>query len=596
MVLLNQNLLMRANRPVKILQVGCTPRLLAGFDRYVQKLNDEEGYDGGIALAVDTQSGRGARLYRQDGRHTVTLEEGEKSRTVLLSSVERFYDPWDNYAEFMHSAGNPALQIVVSDTGENGIRFDPEDTDLGHAPHTYPALLAAFLRRRYVQFRGDREKGLYILPLEEIGKNGQMLKAFVRRVGRGQGWEEGFFAWLDQACRFYDTKVSVRAADASREEIQMLGKRRGYVDHAYVIASGKMEALFAGDESIKEVLPQTEERAYRWVEKMPEEERIPRIDLHCDTLTHCLGGGTDLGHAEGSVDLERLRESGALAQDFAVFLSEKFDPDMEKVYQEFQRIRGILSENEERYRDIFRLIRTKEDLEECRRDGKVGGLLSIEDGAMINGKITRVDELFESGVRLITLTWNYENCLGYPNSTDPDVMGRGLKDFGIEVVRRMNEKGMIVDVSHLSDGGFWDCVKYSAGPIVASHSNARALSGHPRNLTDEMIRAVADKGGVIGLNFCPWFLKEGQQESRIEDMVRHIGHIVQTGGIGVMALGTDFDGIAGNLQISDCTQLGKLEDALREAGYASEEIEKIFWKNAFRVLSETLPTEGETCL
>ena len=120
----------------------------------------------------------------------------------------------------------------------------------------------------------------------------------------------------------------------------------------------------------------------------------------------------------------------------------------------------------------------------------------MEEGGVLNEKQERLEELYRLGIRLITLTWNYENCLGYPNSRDGEVMNRGLKAFGLEIVERMNALGMLVDVSHLSDGGFWDCIRVSRAPIIASHSNARALCGVPRNLTDDMLRALAEKGGA----------------------------------------------------------------------------------------------------
>lgn len=131
-----------------------------------------------------------------------------------------------------------------------------------------------------------------------------------------------------------------------------------------------------------------------------------------------------------------------------------------------------------------------------RDNGKMSAVLTVEEGGILNGKMEYLDELYHQGIRLITLTWNYENCIGFPNSREPELMNRGLKPFGMEVVRHMNELGMIIDVSHLSDGGFWDVAAHSTKPFLASHSNARTLCKHPRNLTDEMIKALAEKGGV----------------------------------------------------------------------------------------------------
>jgi membrane dipeptidase len=190
------------------------------------------------------------------------------------------------------------------------------------------------------------------------------------------------------------------------------------------------------------------------------------------------------------------------------------------------------------------------------------------------------------GVRLISLTWNGENCFGFPNSADPALMALGLKPFGIEAVREMNRLGVIVDVSHLSDGGFWDIRKHGAKPFVASHSNARALSPHPRNLTDDMIRALADAGGVAGVNYCPAFLSRDVTSgvSTVDLVVQHIGHLIKTGGEDCVSLGGDWDGITGDIELRGPEKMGILFDALADAGHPGRVIEKIAWGNALRVI------------
>ena len=167
-------------------------------------------------------------------------------------------------------------------------------------------------------------------------------------------------------------------------------------------------------------------------------------------------------------------------------------------------------------------------------------------------------------------------------------MEKGLKPFGKEAVEYMNDLGIVIDVSHLSDGGFWDVVQVSKKPFVASHSNCRALSPHVRNLTDEMLRALAEKGGVTGLNFCANFLKQDIQseESRVEDMVSHIVHMVNVGGLECAAIGTDLDGIGSELEIGDPTQMELLFHGLEQAGFSQDAIECIAWKNAVRVLCD----------
>ena len=168
-------------------------------------------------------------------------------------------------------------------------------------------------------------------------------------------------------------------------------------------------------------------------------------------------------------------------------------------------------------------------------------------------------------------------------------MGKGLKQFGFSVVEEMNRIGMIIDVSHLSEGGFWDVVSHSKTPPVASHSNARALRNHPRNLSDEQIRALAEKGGIAGLNFYQEFLgKSGS--CLIEEMVSHVRHMYQKGGEEVIAIGTDFDGFGGaeKMEIEDIGAMPLLYDALGKAGFTQRQREKIWYGNAKRVIDTVL--------
>ena len=200
----------------------------------------------------------------------------------------------------------------------------------------------------------------------------------------------------------------------------------------------------------------------------------------------------------------------------------------------------------------------------------------------------KLQEYYDKGVRMLRLTWNFANCFGYPNSPDATIMKKGLSAFGKEAVEEMNRLGMIVDVSHLSDGGFWDVVSISKKPFVASHSDARALCNHTRNLSDKMIRAVGEAGGVIGMNQCPEFLYPDSRENRIEDMVKHLLHIRNVGGREVAALGSDFDGITGRFAIEGPHQYQKLAGALAKAGLSGEEIDEIFFKNVERVIKDVM--------
>ena len=212
-----------------------------------------------------------------------------------------------------------------------------------------------------------------------------------------------------------------------------------------------------------------------------------------------------------------------------------------------------------------------------------------------------VEILAEYAPVYASLTWNFENELAYPNrlSRLPDGSGlfeaeteRGLTETGAAFVEEMERLGMLIDVSHLGDKGVWDVLRLAKGPVIASHSNARALASFPRNLTDDMIRAIAEKGGIIGINYCAAFLEDfcpGEREiSRVSRMVEHMKHIRKVGGIGCLGLGSDFDGISCELEMENAGQLGKLAREMERAGFTDGEMEAVFSGNARRVFREVL--------
>lgn len=319
------------------------------------------------------------------------------------------------------------------------------------------------------------------------------------------------------------------------------------------------------------------------------------IDLHCDTLWKLmdLGGEGDLLENDGSVSIRKLEEEGALAQFFACFVyrdaMEGNTPEeqYEAGYRHVLDMIDHMSRQAERYSSRLELAKKPEDIEIIQKKGKTGAVLTVEEGGVLNGSLARLDELYRRGVRLITLLWNYENCIGAPGSQVPSNMEKGLTPFGIRVVERMNELSMIVDVSHASDGVFWDVIKRSRRPVVATHSNCRALADHPRNLTDEMLRALGEQGGVAGLNFYGPFLGT-PEESRLEEMTAHVLHMIETGGEDLPAIGTDFDGFDGlkRMDIPDTGHMDRLREALKKAGLSERQLDKVWYKNALRVWKE----------
>mgnify|MGYP002989490088 FL=1 len=204
------------------------------------------------------------------------------------------------------------------------------------------------------------------------------------------------------------------------------------------------------------------------------------------------------------------------------------------------------------------------------------------------------------GARMMTLTWNYPNQLGYPaKATGGEFAGKafseagyGLTARGIEFLEEMENLGMIIDVAHLNDAGIRDVLKFTKKPFVASHSNARHLCSHPRNLNDELLKAIGERGGVIGLNYYAYFLrdwKDGETVvSRAEDIVAHAKYICDMAGIEALGLGSDFDGMNGELEIASPADMEKLEDVFKKNGFTESEIEKIFCKNVMRIYRELL--------
>jgi membrane dipeptidase len=327
------------------------------------------------------------------------------------------------------------------------------------------------------------------------------------------------------------------------------------------------------------------------------------VDFHCDTLLRIQEEESKslkslLKKNPWHVDLEKLKKADSLIQVFAIFLPPAHEltqngmvksHDVIEQYRFFKsQYQLFLKELNLNKRSLGHLLQFK-DIEKNKRKGKISALLSIEEGNVIDNRLHRLDEFHAMGFRLITLLWNHENCLGYPHSPVSSLMKKGLKPFGKEVVQHMEDLGIIVDVSHLSDGGFADVAALTRKPFVASHSNSRAVTNSTRNLTDAQIRLLADRGGIMGINFFPEFLTDSANPvSRISHMVEHINHIKDVGGLDVIALGTDFDGISGNLEITNIGQISLLEQALDRAGYSTGEIEKIWSSNALRVLEELL--------
>ena len=322
------------------------------------------------------------------------------------------------------------------------------------------------------------------------------------------------------------------------------------------------------------------------------------IDMHCDSLLRAYRNGADsLWDGAGHQSLKKMSESGQMLQFFAVFFpprpsSEEKEPGqpenrVPKTPLEdldyFLHLRKILTDQLSAHADAAAPALNTKDVRENAAKGLASAMLTLEDGRVIDGDLHRIAWLWEMGVRAIGLTWNHPNCLGFPNSRKPRENRRGLTPFGREAVLEMNRLGILVDVSHLSDGGFSEVAEISRKPFVASHSNARAVVNHPRNLSDEMLIRLADRGGVTGLNLVPEFLNGRNLPGTVEMMLAHARHIVQIAGEDSLGIGSDFDGFGEPCEISGPSQMPLLFRAM-EKEFTPRQIDKFTSGNVLRVL------------
>lgn len=316
------------------------------------------------------------------------------------------------------------------------------------------------------------------------------------------------------------------------------------------------------------------------------------IDLHSDTITMLHYPKENLIDNKRMVTIADMQAGRTLVQCFSAFVPTGYFPKPLRnnlAWKTFCRIADKKDALLKQHSEVLLPVLCNADIEQCRESGKVGALFTIEDAGVLGNDSEKLNLAYDRGVRIASMTWNHENTLAFPNSAKPQIMEKGLKSFGFEMVERMNELGIVVDVSHLSDGGFWDIARISKKPFIATHSNSREMTKHPRNMTDEMIRTLAEKGGVMGLNFAPDFLNDKRDKnSRIEDMVRHIMHIRNVGGYEVLAIGTDFDGIHGRLEVATPADMPQLFDALLKAGLSVGELEAMQQGNICRVFKEVL--------
>lgn len=323
------------------------------------------------------------------------------------------------------------------------------------------------------------------------------------------------------------------------------------------------------------------------------------VDMHCDTITvlygkQCEGKNSSLKSNDTHLDIEKMKKGDYLLQNFAIFTPYNKENRMSYALNAIDKFYQEIEANS----DDIMMVKNYADIMQAQQENKIAALLTLEEGAVVDNSLAILRDYYRLGVRMIALTWNYYNEIGYPNikmdaKLDRHAMIRqleqehGLTDFGKQYVQQMNQLGMIVDVSHLGDKGFWDVEQLVKGPFVASHSNARSVCDVARNLDDNMIAALAKHGGVMGINYCEDFLAN-DGNGNINAILAHIDHIVKVGGINTVGLGSDFDGISTRKDLVDGSQMDQLATALFQHGYDNSAIEKIFSGNVLRVYKEVL--------
>ena len=308
------------------------------------------------------------------------------------------------------------------------------------------------------------------------------------------------------------------------------------------------------------------------------------IDAHCDTLLDILSGERSLLERsdKGHLDLPRLQEVGMTAQVFAIFV-----PDALAVHAPTQHaLRMIyhLYDAIDKSEGQLTLARTAADITAAHQDGRVAAILGMEGAEPLDGSLEIFHIFHRLGLRVLGLTWNRRNAaadgLTFTRS------GGGLTPFGEVLVRTCNEVGVVVDISHLAPAGVRDVLEVSQRPIIASHANARALCDHPRNLTDEQLRAIAARGGVIGATFVPDFIATEKGQATLDRLLDHIGHMLEVAGPDHVALGSDWDGTQAPPDLQSVVDLPKVTAGLLARGYPVETVQKVLGGNWLRVFGQ----------
>ena len=318
--------------------------------------------------------------------------------------------------------------------------------------------------------------------------------------------------------------------------------------------------------------------------------RILSVDTHTDTPLWFTRGAFSLGWRKSNqVSIQKMEEGYLDSQFLAAFLAQKeLDAESsQKAVEKCQKMLEGIFADVEKYKDYCGIALTEEDARRLKAEGKKAFFLGIENGYGIGKDIKNIKKYKDMGVQYMTLCHSYDNDICNSSSNTADA-SKGLTPFGRKVVKEMNKVGMLIDISHASEGTFWDAIKYSKDPIFASHSSVKALCDHDRNLTDDQLRALAKNGGVIHICIYDGYLNKDAKAASIEDVVAHIDHAVKVAGIDHVGIGSDFDGGGGVLGCNGDNDMINITVKLLEKGYSEEDIRKIWGGNFFRVLDQVI--------
>ncbi|NLK88160.1 MAG: membrane dipeptidase [Clostridiaceae bacterium] len=307
------------------------------------------------------------------------------------------------------------------------------------------------------------------------------------------------------------------------------------------------------------------------------------VDAHCDTALSVYENNSDLYENPYHLDIRRLLETGSRVQFFAAFVEPR--TYMNNTLAKVLSIIDVIYNAQEKHSDKIKVCLNTSDIKNAVSENMAAAILSIEGGECLNGELSVLRQLYRLGVRSMLLAWNYRNLLA---DGAEELHGAGLSAFGRQVVTEMNRLGMLVDVSHLCEASFNDVLSLTTAPVIASHSNSKAVCDNERNLTDAQLMKIKDNGGVAGLNFYPFFLNN-TKNADIDDVVRHIEHICSVTGEEHIGIGADYDGIEctpSGLEGTQC--IPALFDRLLQLNYSGSFIEKLAGGNFMRVIEQVL--------